>query len=150
MIKARKDKKTVFNIIDIIIIAIFVIFLSYFIYSYVLGNSLYNIGAEEVQLEYNLRLDKVKAAYCNNIKEGDIIKTSDGKLVLGRVVSSTLEISDDGMSYTVYVTVQADAYMRKSSIFNIQNQKLKPNMAISIRFPNYSPRSAVITDIKVV
>lgn len=150
MIKARKDKKTVFNIIDIIIIAIFIIFLSYFIYSYVLGNSLYNIGAEKVQLEYNLRIDKVKASYCNNIKEGDIIKTSDGKLVLGRVVSSTSEISDDGMSYTVYVTVQADAYMRKNLIFNIQNQKLKPDMAISIRFPNYYPHSAVITDIKVV
>ena len=150
MIKARKDKKTVFNIIDIIIIAIFVIFLSYFIYSYVLGNSLYNIGADEVKVEYTLRLDYVKYVYCDNIKPGDIIKSSDGKLTLGKVISSKPEMSDDGMTFSVYVTVQADAYMRKSSIFNIQNQKLKPDMAISIRFPNYYPHSAVITDIKVV
>ena len=120
MIKARKDKKTVFNIIDIIIIAIFVIFLSYFIYSYVLGNSLYNIGADEVKVEYTLRLDYVKYVYCDNIKPGDIIKSSDGKLTLGKVISSKPEMSDDGMTFSVYVTVQADAYMRKSSIFKIQ------------------------------
>ena len=111
---------------------------------------MYNIGADEVKVEYTLRLDYVKYVYCDNIKPGDIIKSSDGKLTLGKVISSKPEMSDDGMTFSVYVTVQADAYMRKSSIFNIQNQKLKPDMAISIRFPNYYPHSAVITDIKVV
>lgn len=150
MIKARKNKKSVFNVIDIIIIAIFIIFLTYFIYSFVLGNSLYNIGADEVKVEYTLRLDYVKHVYCDNIKPGDIIKSSDGELTLGKVISSKSELSDDGMTFTVYVTVQADAYMRRNSTFNIQNQRLKPDMAISLRFPNFSPRSAVITDIKVV
>jgi hypothetical protein len=150
MNKSKSKKRSVFNIIDIIIVALLAIFLAYFIYTYVMGNSLNNIGATEVEIEYTLRIENVRGAHNKNIKEGHTVKTSDGNIFLGNVLSVNREFSESGSGYVLYVTVRSDAYMRKNSSINISGQKLVENMEIPLCFPNYFASSAVITEIKVV
>ena len=149
MNKSKKKKNAVFNIIDIIIVTLLAIFLAYFIYTYVLGNSLYNIGATEVEIEYTLRIDNVRDSYSENIKESHVVKSSDGNINLGRVFYVTTEPSPNGDSCVLYVTIKSSAYMRKNSSINIGGQNLTENMEISLRFPEYFASSAIITEIKV-
>ena len=150
MISSSSKKRTVFNIVDVIIVAILVVFIAYFIYTYVLGNSLYNLGATEVEVEYTLRIENVRGSYNKNIKEGHTVKASDNDTILGNVLSVNRVLSEHGGTYTLYITVKSSAYMQKNSSINIGGQKLEENMEIPLRFPDYFASSAIITDIKVV
>lgn len=150
MIKSNSKKKTVFNIIDIIIVAILIVFIAYFVYTYVLDNSLYNLGATEVEVEYTLRIENVRGSYIQNIKEGHTVKSYDNDIILGSVLSTDRVLSEQVDCYTLYITVKSSAYMQKNSSINIGGQKLEENMEIPLRFPDYFASSAIITDIKVV
>lgn len=150
MNKSKSKKRSVFNIIDIIIVALLAIFLAYFIYTYVMGNSLNNIGATEVEVEYTLRIENVRGAHNKNIKVGHAVKTSDEGIFLGNVLSVNRELSEDSNGYILHVTVKSSAYMRKNSSINVDGQRIEENMELPLCFPNYFASSAVITEIKVV
>ena len=149
-IKLRKKKKSSFNIVDIIIVALLALFLAYFIYSAILGGNLYNIGAKKGTVEYTVCIEHVRTDYSNNFDIGDAVKNTDGTLSLGTIIGKSSELSDDGLTYSILLTIRTQAYMRKNSVFNVDKQKIKQDSTISLRFPDYAPYSAVIADIKVV
>lgn len=143
----KKKKKRPFNVVDVLISLFILLFLSYIVYVLILGNSLYNIGAKRVAIEYEIEIDDADINLQNykKINIGDTVKSNDGKEILGKV---TYKYSiNDG---SVRVVISSDAFLR-GDVYKIGDTEVYKNADINVRFPNYAPPVAVkCISIKVV
>lgn len=134
--RIKGNKKVSFNIVDILIVAVAIILLAYFIYCVILGNDLSSLGAKRISAEYTLKIENASEEYYNMIFIGDTVKSSDGTVLLGKVIGKSYENTSD--SITIFVTVSSDLYL-KSGTYSIKDKKISEGAVLSIRFPGYSP-----------
>ena len=145
--RKTKKKKFPFNTVDVIIALIMLFCVAYIMYVPVMGNSLYNIGAEKVTIEYEIEIDSKNISHENykNFRIGDAVKTNDGAHTLGKVVAKYSNA--DG---SVNVVIKSEAFLRKD-VYKIDGLRIYKNAELNIRFPNFAPKDAVkCISIKVV
>ena len=144
--KPYKSKKISFNIVDALIVLAILLSLTYIIYVQILGNSLGNIGANRVEIEYSIKIENVDEDYYSKIKIGDTVKTSDGSNEIGTVIS----ISPMARDQSITVLIRTEAYERNGS-YKVNDFKIGINEELSVRFLNYAPSTKVkCTQIKVI
>ncbi len=143
----KKKKKIPFNVIDVLISLFIILSLAYIVYVPILGNSLYNIGAKRVTIEYEIEIhnDDISLQNYKKFQVGDIVWNSDGSHTMGKVTAKYPNA--DG---SVSVIISSEAYLR-NNIYKIEDAEIYENAVFKIRFPNCAPSDAVkCISIKVV
>jgi len=144
---SKKKKKTPFNAVDVLIILFIALCLAYIVYVLILGNSLYNIGAKRVNIEYEIEIAGNDISIQNNQKfqVGDKVRSADGSHELGTIKEKYTNA--DG---SVSVVISSEAFLRKE-IYKIGDIRIYKDATLSIRFPDYAPSDTVkCIDVKVV
>lgn len=143
----KKKKKTPFNAVDVIIALFLVLYVAYVVYVLILGNSLYNIGAQKVAIEYEIEIKSNDISIDNyeNIQIGDVVRSHDGANILGKVVAKYSNA--DG---SASIVIKSDAFLR-NGVYKIDGVRVYKKADLEIRFPDYAPKNAVkCIGIKVV
>ena len=143
----KKKKKAPFNIVDVIIALFMILYIAYVVYVLILGNSLYNIGAQRVAIEYEIEINSndISIDNYNNIRIGDVVRSHDGANILGKVVAKYSNA--DG---SASIIIKSDAFLR-NGVYKIDGVRVYKKAALDIRFPDYAPKDAVkCISIKVV
>ena len=159
----NKDKKSRFNVVDLLIIIVVLLALSIFAYFIFLGGSAER-GNEKTEIEYTIRIYNLRTELSDKVKEGDevidaqrfysigkvkSVRCEKSNAATGKIVNGKLDYKPSNDHVDMYITIRASAKKTQNG-YTIGGYSLCTGKNVCIRTPGFTSGTGYCVGISEV